>query len=187
MMASALANALDIPLLRVQLHATISSHLGETAAQLGKIFDNIRGMRGVYLFDEFDALAAERGSANHDVGEMRRVCNSLLQFIELDDSESVIVAATNHHGILDRAMFRRFDEVVHFPMPSEAVAESLIRSRLIFNTGINWEAVRRVTDGIGHADLASACERVCKDAVLADRDHVDTSDLVAAIEARRVH
>lgn len=186
MMASAIAHALSLPMLRVQLHGVIASHLGETAAHLGKVFQNIREMRGVYMFDEFDALAAERGSANPDVGEMRRVVNSLLQFIENDDSDSIIVAATNHHGILDRAMFRRFDQLIDFPMPSPEVAEHLVRARLLWTADVNWEAVRLASQGIGHSDLTIACNHVNKDAVIADRDRITTSEIIAAIEARRV-
>lgn len=186
MMASAIAHALSLPMLRIQLHGVITSHLGETAAHLGKVFQNIREMRGVYLFDEFDALAAERGSSNHDVGEMRRVVNSLLQFIDDDDSDSIIIAATNHHAIVDRAMFRRFDQVISFPMPTPEVAEHLVRSRLLWTADINWDAVRLASHGIGHADLTSACHHVNKDAVIADRDHITTNEIIAAIEARRV-
>lgn len=186
MAASAIAHALSLPMLRVELHGVISSHLGETAAHLGKVFQNIREMRGVYLFDEFDALAAERGSANHDVGEMRRVVNSLLQFIENDDSDSVIIAATNHHGILDRAIFRRFDQLIEFPMPTPDVAEQLVRTRLLWTADINWDAVRLASHGIGHADLTSACHHVNKDAIIADRKHIATNEILAAIEARRI-
>ena len=186
MMASAIAHALSLPMLRVQLHGVISRYLGETAAKLAKVFDSIRTLRGVYLFDEFDALAAERAvDGGGQGGEMRRVVNSLLQFIEDDTSESVIVAATNHHDMLDRAMYRRFDQSITFPMPTPEVAERLVRSRLLWTADIDWSEVRHAANGVGHADLVSACHHVNKDAVIADRTRIATDEIVEAIRARR--
>jgi hypothetical protein len=119
MTASALAGELAIPLLTIQLDGLITKFMGETAAKLRMVFDAIRETRGVYLFDEFDALGGDRGARN-DVGEIRRVLNSFLQFLEQDESDSLILAATNHPAILDRALFRRFDAVVEYALPSAA-------------------------------------------------------------------
>lgn len=185
MMASALANELQLPLLRVQLHGVIASHLGETAGHLSKVFANIRAMRGVYLFDEFDALSPQRTGDGRDVGEMRRVVNSLLQFIELDESDSIIIGTTNYADVIDSAMFRRFDDVIEFPLPSPDVSRRLIESHLLFtDDGIDWPAICAASSGIGHADLASACHRVNKDAVLGDRTSISTDEVVAAIRGR---
>jgi SpoVK/Ycf46/Vps4 family AAA+-type ATPase len=184
MAASAIANALVLPMLRVQLHGVIASHLGETASHLAKVFQNIRALRAVYLFDEFDALSPDRGSSGHDVSEMRRVVNSLLQFVEDDRSESIIVAATNHVEMIDRAMFRRFDEVVEFPRPSPDLAAHLVQSKLLWPECLDWAAIRRAVVGCGHADLVAACHKVNKDAVLSSSRSIRTEDLVAAIEAR---
>lgn len=192
MLASALAHELGIPILKVQLHTVIESHLGETAKHLGKIFQTIRAVRGVYLFDEFDALARGRSGATHDVTEMSRVVNSLLGFLEQDDSDSLIIGATNLGGSVDKAMFRRFDDVIDFPLPTRVVAEQLIRARLdlggtadlLWTIGIDWEAVTSAADGIGHHDLVSASRRVCKDALLAGRDRIETAELVKAIKSR---
>lgn len=184
MMASALANRLQLPLLRVQLHGVIASHMGETGAHLAKVFQSIASVRGVYLFDEFDALAPERGGGRDDVGEMRRVVNSLLQFIELDDSDSLIIGATNHPGIIDRAMWRRFDDVIEFPMPTSESAERLIRARLLWTDGLDWDGICSAAAGIGHADLVSACDRVNKDAVLADRPSISSAEVIDAIRCR---
>ncbi len=190
MAASVLAGVLGIPLVKVQLHATIASHLGETAAHLAKIFDHVRQMRGVYLFDEFDALAGARDGdgAKHELPEMRRVVNSLLQFIEEDASDSLIVAATNRSGSIDPAFFRRFDEVIDFPLPSAAVAEEVIRYHLLFQDDLYWTsnrvAILDAAKGIGHADLVAACRRVNKDAVMAGRDYITVGELGAAISSR---
>lgn len=93
--ASALAGELGIPLFQVRFDALITKFMGETAARLRQIFDAMVDMRGVYFFDEFDAIGSQRGLAS-DVAEIRRVLNSFLQIIEQDESNSVMVAATNH-------------------------------------------------------------------------------------------
>ncbi|MBI4861933.1 MAG: ATP-binding protein, partial [Candidatus Riflebacteria bacterium] len=128
MTAAALAGELGLPLFAIQLDGLITKYLGETAAKLRLIFDAIRQTRAVYLFDEFDALGVER-AANNEVGEIRRVLNSFLQFLEQEESESVIVAATNHPKLLDGALFRRFDAVIEYGLPSDDVAQNVMRSR----------------------------------------------------------
>lgn len=93
--AKALAGELKLPLFSIRLEAILTKFMGETAAKLRIIFDALLENKGVYFFDEVDAIAGERTSQN-DVGEIRRVLNSFLQFLDEDTSESVIVAATNH-------------------------------------------------------------------------------------------
>jgi hypothetical protein len=122
MTASVLASECQLPLLFVQLHALITKYMGETAAKLHVVFDAMAETRGVYLFDEFDAIGATRDSGN-DVGEIRRVLNSFLQFLERDDSESLIVAATNFVGIIDDALFRRFDDVIAYQLPDQRLVK----------------------------------------------------------------
>lgn len=113
MTAAALAGELSIPLFSIQLHSLITKYLGETAAKLRLVFDAMQETRGVYLFDEFDALGTDRAAQN-EVGEIRRILNSFLQFLEHDASDSIIVAATNHPALLDRALLRRFDAVIEY-------------------------------------------------------------------------
>lgn len=127
MTAAALAGELGVPLFTIQLDGLITKYLGETAAKLRLIFDTIQQTRAIYLFDEFDALGGERAAKN-EVGEIRRVLNSFLQFLELDESDSIIVAATNHPKILDRALFRRFDAVIEYVMPAREIAEKVMRA-----------------------------------------------------------
>ena len=94
MSASALAGEFNLPLFEIRLDGLITKYMGETAAKLRLVFDAIAEMRGIYLFDEFDSIGAQRSMMN-DVGEIRRVLNSFLQFIEQDKSDSLILAATN--------------------------------------------------------------------------------------------
>ncbi len=186
MTASALAGELGLPLFTIQLHGLITRFLGETAAKLRVVFDAIAETRGVYLFDEFDALGSQRGGGN-DVGEIRRVLNSFLQFIEQDASESLLVGATNHVGLLDEALFRRFDAVFEYALPTSEIATLVMQDRLaLLDTGhVEWSEATSASEGLSHADLTRACEQAAKDALLDDRMVIDTRGLVCALSERR--
>jgi len=186
MTVAALAGELSVPLFTIQLDGLITKFLGETAAKLRLIFDTIQQTRAVYLFDEFDALGSERAAKN-EVGEIRRVLNSFLQFLELDESDSIIVAATNHPRILDRALFRRFDSVIEYVLPAQEVAEKVMRARLaLLDTArVDWTQVLAAADGLSQADLTRACEHAAKRAILAHKTRVETSDLIEALGERR--
>ena len=185
MTASALAGELAVPLLTIQLDGLITKFMGETAAKLRLVFDAIRETRGVYLFDEFDALGGDRGARN-DVGEIRRVLNSFLQFLEQDESDSLILAATNHPAILDRALFRRFDAVVEYALPSAAHVEAVVSNRLgqLDLRKIVWKEVAGAAKGHSHAEIVRACEQAAKDALLDERTNIETRDLVEALAER---
>lgn len=187
MTASVLAGELGLPLFTIQLDGLITKYMGETAAKLRLVFDAVARTRAVYLFDEFDALGGER-SSKHDVGEIRRVLNSFLQFLEQDDSESLILAATNHPALLDRALFRRFDSVAEYELPSDVLAERVMRSRLsmLDTAALDWAQPVRAADGLSHADLVRACEQAAKNSILEHRTNVETDALVEAIKERRV-
>lgn len=184
--AAALAGELGVPLFTIQLDGLISKYLGETAAKLRLIFDAIKQTRGVYLFDEFDALGGER-AAKGDVGEIRRVLNSFLQFLELDESDSLVICATNFPGMLDHALFRRFDAVIEYRLPSEPVTRQIMRNRLspLDTSEVDWDAAVAAAKELSHADVAWACDRAAKDAILAQRTVVRTEDVVSALGARR--
>ena len=99
--------------------------MGETAAKLRQIFEATSKTRGIYFFDEFDAIGSQRGLTN-DVGEIRRILNSFLQMLEQDRSHSLVIAATNHPGILDPALFRRFDDILHYDLPDKVQIAKLL-------------------------------------------------------------
>jgi SpoVK/Ycf46/Vps4 family AAA+-type ATPase len=185
MTASVLAGELGLPLLYVQLHSLITKFMGETAAKLHVVFDAMHRTRGIYLFDEFDAIGAHRGAEN-DVGEIRRVLNSFLQFLERDDSDSLVIAATNYYGMLDNALFRRFDGLVQYEVPDADMARELILNRLsVFDLRrLGWKTVTASAQGLSHADIVSACEDAAKDAILADSQRITTAMLVRALQAR---
>lgn len=186
MTASALAGELKLPLFSVQLHGLITKYMGETAAKLHLIFDAMTDARGIYLFDEFDAIGGDRGAKN-DVGEIRRVLNSFLQFLEQDDSDSLILAATNYVAMLDEALFRRFDDVVRYTRPDATQAEHLVRNRLHTFLGQRptWKHIHEAAAGLSHAEIARACDDAAKDCILTDQETIDAKLLVAALNERR--
>lgn len=186
MTASALAGELGLPLFSILLHGLITKFMGETAAKLRLVFDAIANTRGVYLFDEFDALGGQRGTDN-DVGEARRILNSFLQFLDEDDSESLIIATTNHPELLDRALFRRFHLLVEYEVPDRPLIAQTMKIRLItFDTlGVDWDRVSEAAQGLSHADLIRAAEDAARTAILEHGPVLSTGDVIAAVAERR--
>ena len=182
----ALAGELKLPHFTVQLHSLITKYMGETAAKLFAIFEAMRHTRGVYLFDEFDAIGSMRAGSN-DVGEIRRVLNSFLQFLEQDDSDSVIVAATNLEDLLDDALFRRFDDVLRYRLPNEQELHDLMANRLAaFKLStVEMRGFARQAVGLSHAELCRACDEAAKMAVLDDRRTIASADLQRSIQLRQ--
>ncbi len=187
MTASALAGELGIPLFLVRLDSLITKFMGETSSKLRQVFDAVTDIRGVYFFDEFDAIGSQRSLAN-DVGEIRRVLNSFLQMIEQDTSNSLIVAATNHAEILDYALFRRFDDVVEYRVPSPEQATDLIRSRLgrFEPKPFRKDAILGQAEGLSHAEICRAVDAAIKHAILHDQTKVQPAELGRALEERRL-
>ena len=184
--AHALAGELQFPLFSVMLHGLITKFMGETAQKLKMVFDAIKTTRGVYLFDEIDALAATRSNDN-DVGEARRVLNSFLQFLDEDTGPSIVVATTNLPGILDRAVLRRFDLVLPYEMPDAAAIQQALERRLIgFSLSrIGWKRVTDHARSLSTADVVAAAEDAARRAVLSDTDKIVTKNLIDALERRR--
>jgi SpoVK/Ycf46/Vps4 family AAA+-type ATPase len=186
MSARVLAHELRLPLYTVQVDRLVTKYMGETSAKLRQIFDIMRQKQGVYFFDEFDAIGGDR-SLDNDVGEMRRVLNALLQFIELDQSDSIIVAATNNPKLLDQALFRRFDDVLYYSLPDESERRQLIKSimGLFLSNRFAWTKVLSTSDGLSQAEIGSACRDAIKEAVLHDQSKVTATELVDALNQRR--
>jgi SpoVK/Ycf46/Vps4 family AAA+-type ATPase len=160
--------------------------MGETAQKLRMVFDAVRTTRGVYLFDEIDALAGARGMEN-DVGEARRILNSFLQFLDEDTGPSIVVATTNLPQILDRAILRRFDLVLPYEMPTAPAIEKAMRRRLIgFDVReVNWSQVANNAAGLSTADVVAAAEDAARRSVLGKLSLIETSAITAALDRRR--
>lgn len=187
MTARVLAHELRLPLHTIQVDKLVTKFMGETSAKLRQIFDLIRDETGVYLFDEFDAIGGERSMEN-DVGEMRRVLNALLQFIEQDASDSVIVAATNKPALLDRALFRRFDDVLSYEPPSAEDRRRLLENMLggFKERSMSWGSILEESESLSHAEVGNAGRDAVKDAILNDRKTIATAALVKALKERKL-
>lgn len=184
--ASALARELSLSLFTIRLDGLITKYMGETASKLRQVFDSMRVARGVYFFDEFDAIGSDRDAPN-DVGEIRRVLNSFLMFMEEDDSDSLIVAATNYAAILDFALFRRFDDLIRYELPEREEIRPIVENRLYkFATkNIDWPTVENNADGLSHAEITRSCDEAAKMEILKKNGGITTENLVHALRERK--
>jgi SpoVK/Ycf46/Vps4 family AAA+-type ATPase len=188
MTASVIANELRLPLYVVRLEKIVTKFMGETGLKLSKVFDYMKQVQGVYLFDEFDAIGQRRGMDN-EVGEMRRVLNSFLQMMERDDSDSIILAATNDLQCLDQALFRRFDDVLEYELPDEDEMLQIL-SMKFHNTPLKcnphdlWEDMKQMS----HAEICMVCTDALKEKLLYDRP-LDMSLVreIIATKTKRYH
>ncbi len=184
MTASVIANELHLPIYVVLMDKIVTKYMGETSAKLRQIFDFIENVPAVYLFDEFDAIGGQRGKDN-EVGEMRRVLNSFLQFIERDHSDSLIIAATNNLELLDQALFRRFDDVIHYQLPTDAEKKQLLKNRLngnLSNNDINL--ILPELDSLSHAEINQACLDAIKESIIEDVK-ITPESLIKTIQERK--
>lgn len=184
--ASVLAGELGLPLLQVRLDALLTKFMGEAASKLRQVFDSTGQTRGIYFFDEFDAIGSQRGMTN-DVGEIRRILNSFLQMIEQDHSHSLIIAATNHPEILDHALFRRFDDVLHFSLPNSKQIAMLLKARLgrVAPKNAPWGELSKFATGLSYAEINRATEEARKELLMAQRKSVATNDIRRLLNERQ--
>lgn len=185
--AEAIAAEAGVPLMVVRVDAVVSSYLGETASNLHRIFDYARNGSWVVLFDEFDALGKSRDDPTEH-GEIKRVINAFLQLLDGFRGPSLLIAATNHHHLLDAALWRRFDDVAEFPLPTVHQLRKVLRLRLrpVMHRNVDIDKTAGALKGLPHA----AAEKVAWDArrfaVLDGRDVVDAADIARAVaDARR--
>ncbi len=186
--AEVIAYELDLPIAIVRLDALVSSLLGETAANLRKVFDFIAEHQMVVLFDEFDAIGKERAdSAEH--GELRRVVNAVLQMIDAYAGKSIIIAATNHEQILDTAIWRRFDEAMEFPLPDSEQIRQILTLKL---RGVRRQfevESKSLISTFGNrsgADIERILRRAIKRMILREQEFLTIKDIKqAAVKDKR--
>ncbi len=159
--AEAVSAELGLPMLYVRFDSVVSSLLGETAANLRKVFDYSSRGQWVVFFDEFDAIGRSRDDATEH-GEIKRVVNSFLQLLDGFDSRTLVIAATNFAQVLDPAIWRRFDEVLRFDLPSREALELLVTTRLR-PLQVQKNQIKLIVDALDGATFADA-ERACFDA-----------------------
>lgn len=168
MTASALAKEFNLPFFVVRTEKVVTKFMGETGQKLGRIFDFINEVPAVYLFDEFDAIGSQRGMDN-EVGEQRRILNTFLQLLERDDSDSFIIAATNSIESIDKAMFRRFDDVIEYKLPDTEQRLALLREYLYTAKDLDFSSAESLFNGMSHAEIKMVCSDIFKESLLNDR------------------
>ncbi len=180
--AEVIAGALSLPLVLVRLDSLVSSFLGETASNLRRVFDFVSKTPVVALFDEVDALMKDRGdTADH--GELKRAVNAVLQMMDGYRGASVLIATTNYESILDRAVWRRFDEVLRFDKPDDRQVADLLALKLSGvrrNFDIEDGSVRKLFAELSHADIERVLRRAVKDMVLAGDEFLEKRHVEAA-------
>lgn len=186
--ASALASELGLSLFVVRLDSLLSRYLGESLTKLRLVFDAIESTRAIYLFDEFDSIGFTRDSPN-DVGEMRRVLNAFLVFIEKMRSNSIVIAATNFGERLDRALFRRFDDLVEFGLPAMEQVRQTIKNLLrnVKTERLSWAKIEQAATGLSYAEITRACEETMKDMLIHELPSVTNQALISALAERRIY
>jgi len=181
--AEAIASDISLPLLYVRFDAVVSSLLGETAANLRKVFDYASQESWVILFDEFDAIGRSRDDITEH-GEIKRVVNSFLQMLDNFQGRSIVIAATNFEQALDPALWRRFDEIIRFERPTIPQIKQLIEIRLRPLSG-NKERLgiyAKRLEGASFGDVERVCLEVMKTCALEGRSRFERKDMDIAIE-----
>lgn len=176
--ASLLASELGLPIGVLRLSTVISSYLGDTAAHLQRVFIKASNTPMVLLLDEADAIGKNRDDPN-DVGELKRVVNSLLQALDaFASADTLLIAASNHQYLLDPALWRRFDDVISFPLPGRAERERLLG---ILLNGVAFRGSSRVLAGqmrgLSFADIEHVAEEAVKTMLLTDRAELSSADV----------
>jgi SpoVK/Ycf46/Vps4 family AAA+-type ATPase len=179
-LAEALASALMVPMFVVRYESVVGSFLGETSSRLKRLFDFVRTHQCVLFFDEFDTLGKERGDT-HETGEIKRVVSSLLLQIDALPSHVVVVTATNHAELLDRAVWRRFQLRLMLAAPSLAAKElwfKRLQDKLDASMGASARSLARSVKATSYSDLEQFCEDIQRRYVLALPD-ADLKKIVA--------
>ena len=173
---------LGLPVGTLRLSSVISSFVGDTAAHVQRVFNRAASSPMVLLLDEFDALGKDRDDPN-DVGELKRVVNSVLQAIDtFMSSESIIIAASNHQYLLDPALWRRFDDAVEFPLPDAKTRDKFLR-KLLSGVALNGSLKKSVlmSTGMSFSEVERATVDAIKTMLLEDRSTLSTNDIYVEI------
>jgi SpoVK/Ycf46/Vps4 family AAA+-type ATPase len=168
MSAERIAWNIGLPFLKVKFEAVVSSYLGESASNLTKLFEAIKDYPSVLLLDEFDFIAKSREGKN-DVGEMHRVVNILLNVLEDFNGPGLIIATTNLEGTIDKAIFRRFDDIIELPKPGQTEIKRILQSTLASiksDKSINWNKISEQLKSFSSAMVVKVATDAAKFSVI---------------------
>lgn len=174
-----------------RLDTLISSLLGNTAKNIHKIFEFAKQQPCVLFLDEFDAIAKARDD-QHELGELKRVVNSMLQNMDEYCQEGIMIAATNHHELLDRAVWRRFQTVIEMPKPGKEEIKMLLSHlpEVMDYSEVkprHWEKIVHALLGLSYSDIKNIMKNMVKKAVLKDREKIGFTEVLAEIYLFKNH
>lgn len=187
--AERLAWNIGLPFLKVRFEAVVSSYLGESANNLKSLFESLKSYPCVLLLDEFDFIAKAR-SSGQDVGEMHRMVNILLNLLEDYEAPGLLVATTNLEGTLDKALFRRFDDIIEIPKPGEEEIARLLKSTLSSirtSDDISWYDVAEKMKGFSAALVVKVANNAAKTAVIQGSKTISKNHLIKALEELKTY
>jgi SpoVK/Ycf46/Vps4 family AAA+-type ATPase len=182
--AERLAWNIGLPVLKVRFDALISSYFGESISNLRTVFESSVATPCVLLLDECDFIATARHNSK-DIGEVSRIVNMLLQFLDDYDAPGLLVATTNLQKSLDKAIFRRFDEVFEVPKPSKIEIKELLTvtlSAMKTSKNIKWDNIIEKLRGYSPANIVKVAEKAAKNTVLSGKNVINEDDIYKAIE-----
>ncbi|MBN2083553.1 ATP-binding protein [bacterium] len=172
---------LQLPLLIARADALISSYLGSTAKNIRLLFEHASSRPCILFLDEFDAIAKLRDD-KHELGELKRVVIGLLQNIDALNQQTVLIAATNHHHLLDPAVWRRFSMKLLLQPPSKVLRKQMLEYWLDdFSDAVDIEEYAKLAEGLNGADLKTLCEEAKRLAILNDEAAIDKHLLTRGI------
>lgn len=181
--ANAIAGEIDIPVAYVRLDGLVSSYLGQTGTNIRKIFEFVKNKRMLLFLDEFDAIAKKRDDA-HELGELKRVVTTLLQNLDSMPANVFLVAATNHHHLLDPAIWRRFDTSILLELPNAQQRESII-TKFINETlelyEIDIKILTTLTEGMSGAQVGTFLQALAKYCIMQHKTKIVTKEDIANV------
>ena len=183
MTANALAGELGLPVAYVKLDGLVSSYLGQTGTNIKKIFDYVRDNNIVLFLDEFDAIAKKRDDSN-ELGELKRVVTTLLQNMDELPNNVFLIAATNHHHMLDSAIWRRFNFAILLELPTPEQREQIIKQNInnsIFLKDKDLGMIIKLTEGMNGSQIKTFVESLIKYSILNKSSNKILSDEIASI------
>lgn len=183
MSAERIAWNIGLPFWKVRFEAIISSYLGESASNLNQLFEAIKNYPCVLLLDEFDIIAKAR-DYGQDVGEMNRVVNILLNLLEEYDAPGILIATTNLEGILDKALFRRFDDLIEIPKPGDNEIIELMKNSLSSiktSKNIDWSSFSKQMNGFSAALVVKVMNDAAKLSIIGNQSEVSKEHLEKAL------
>lgn len=188
MAAERIAWDLGLPFYKVRFDTIISSYLGESASNLQSLFESTQDYPCVLLLDEFDIIGKQRDLASNDVGEIHRIVNVLLGLLEEYDGEAILIATTNLEGSLDKALFRRFDDFIELPKPTEKEILCLLKvsfSALKLNKEIDLKQYSKKMLGLSYAIIVKIANDAAKKTIISSNNIISAQDLDMALEENK--